>query len=422
MSLLEVRDLTVTYAGGAAAVRGVDLRLEAGQKLGIAGESGCGKSTLALALLRLLPAGARVGGEILLDGEDVPAMKWGRVRAVRWAGASIVFQGAMHSLNPVHRIGDQIAEPILLHGRATAAGARKRAGELLEQVGLPAARASAYPHELSGGQRQRVMIAMALACDPRLIIADEPTTALDVMIQAQILRLIEQLVADQDVGLMMISHDLAVLADTCDRLAVMYAGRVVEEGPAAQVYEDARHPYARALSAAFPRIGDPSSRFAPRGLPGDPPDPSALPDGCTFHPRCPVALDSCAVEDQPLREAGTAAWRAACVRVGRDGSEGAGAEGRREGAGAEGRREGAGPHGWSKDTGPAQRGEDAGPDQRPEDTVPDQRSEHASPAQRRQGTGPDQRSEDAEPDQRREGPPPPGEPARPGKEARPRTP
>ncbi|MFE3931277.1 oligopeptide/dipeptide ABC transporter ATP-binding protein [Streptomyces sp. YIM B13508] len=323
MSLLEVRDLTVTYADGAAAVRGVDLRLDAGSKLGIAGESGCGKSTLALALLRLLPAGARVGGEILLDGEDVLAMKWGRVRAVRWAGASIVFQGAMHSLNPVHRIGDQIAEPIVLHGRATAAGARKRAGELLEQVGLPAARASAYPHELSGGQRQRVMIAMALACDPRLIVADEPTTALDVMIQAQILRLIEQSVADHGVGLVMISHDLAVLADTCDRLAVMYAGRVVEEGPAAQVHEDARHPYARALSAAFPRIGDPSSRRAPRGLPGDPPDPSALPGGCTFHPRCPVALDSCAVDDQPLREVGRA-WRAACVRVlrvGRDGAE-----------------------------------------------------------------------------------------------------
>ncbi|MGW5511747.1 oligopeptide/dipeptide ABC transporter ATP-binding protein [Streptomyces albogriseolus] len=317
MSLLEVRDLTVTYADGAAAVRGVDLRLDAGSKLGIAGESGCGKSTLALALLRLLPAGARVGGEILLDGEDVLAMKWGRVRAVRWAGASIVFQGAMHSLNPVHRIGDQIAEPIVLHGRATAAGARKRAGELLEQVGLPAARASAYPHELSGGQRQRVMIAMALACGPRLIVADEPTTALDVMIQAQILRLIEQSVADQGVGLVMISHDLAVLADTCDRLAVMYAGRVVEEGPAAQVHEDARHPYARALSAAFPRIGDPSSRLAPRGLPGDPPDPSALPGGCTFHPRCPVALDSCAVDDHPLREVGRAR-RAACVRVGRD--------------------------------------------------------------------------------------------------------
>ncbi|MFH8499724.1 ABC transporter ATP-binding protein [Streptomyces coeruleorubidus] len=321
MTLLDVRDLTVTYAGGAAAVRGVDLRLDAGQKLGLAGESGCGKSTLALALLRLLPAGTRITGEVLLDGEDVLTMKWGRVRAVRWAGASVVFQGAMHSLNAVHRIGDQIAEPILLHKKATPAGAKKKTGELLEHVGLPAARADAYPHELSGGQRQRVMIAMALACDPRLIIADEPTTALDVMIQAQILRLIEQLVADQDLGLIMISHDLAVLADTCDRLAVMYAGRVVEEGPARQVYEDARHPYASALSAAFPRIGDPASRFAPRGLAGDPPDPAALPSGCTFHPRCPVALGSCPEQDPVLREAGPER-RAACVLVGPQADEG----------------------------------------------------------------------------------------------------
>jgi peptide/nickel transport system ATP-binding protein len=315
LTLLEVRNLEVTYAGGAAAVRGVDLSLDAGQKLGIAGESGCGKSTLALALLRLLPSGARTSGEILLDGEDVLTMKWGRVRAVRWAGASIVFQGAMHSLNAVHRIGDQIAEPILLHRKATPAGAKKKTGELLEHVGLPAARADAYPHELSGGQRQRVMIAMALACDPRLVIADEPTTALDVMIQAQILRLIEQLVTEQELGLIMISHDLAVLADTCDRLAVMYAGRVVEEGPAQQVYEDAQHPYGKALSAAFPRIGDTASRFAPRGLPGDPPDPSALPSGCTFHPRCAVALESCVTEDQSLRDAGAQRW-AACVHVG----------------------------------------------------------------------------------------------------------
>ncbi|MEV8091856.1 ABC transporter ATP-binding protein [Streptomyces nigra] len=315
MTLLEVRNLEVTYPGGAAAVRGVDLSLEAGQKLGIAGESGCGKSTLALALLRLLPPGTRVGGEVLLDGEDVLTMRWGRVRAVRWAGASIVFQGAMHSLNAVHRVGDQIAEPILLHRRATPAAARRRTGELLEQVGLPAARASAYPHELSGGQRQRVMIAMALACDPRLVVADEPTTALDVMIQAQILRLIEGLVAEQGLGLVAISHDLAVLAETCDRMAVMYAGRVVEEGPARTVYEDAGHPYARALSEAFPRIGDPESRFAPRGLPGDPPDPSDLPSGCAFHPRCPVALDSCAVDDPALRVSGTGR-RAACVHVG----------------------------------------------------------------------------------------------------------
>ncbi|MGI5403284.1 ABC transporter ATP-binding protein [Streptomyces sp. CA-135486] len=318
MSLLEVKNLRVTYGSGARAVpavRGVDLRVTAGQKLGIAGESGCGKSTLALALLRLLPATARLSGEILIDGEDVLTMKWGRLRAVRWAGASIVFQGAMHSLNAVHRIGDQIAEPILLHQKTTPAVARQRARELLEQVGLPVARADAYPHELSGGQRQRVMIAMALACDPRLIVADEPTTALDVMIQAQILRLIEQLVAVQDISLLMISHDLTVLAETCDRLAVMYAGRIVEEGPARTVYGAAEHPYGRALSATFPRIGDTASRRAPRGLPGDPPDPSALPSGCTFHPRCPVALAACAEEDQALVTAGEG-HLAACVRVG----------------------------------------------------------------------------------------------------------
>ncbi|MFC8274864.1 ABC transporter ATP-binding protein [Streptomyces sp. NPDC057271] len=318
MSLLDVRNLTVTYGSGASAVpavRGIDLTLEAGQKLGVAGESGCGKSTMALALLRLLPASARLTGQILLDGEDVLAMKWGRLRAVRWAGASIVFQGAMHSLNAVRRIGDQIAEPLLVHGRPTSAEARKRVGELLEHVGLPAARAAAYPHELSGGQRQRVMIAMALACDPRLIVADEPTTALDVMIQAQILRLIERLVADDGISLLMISHDLAVLADTCDRLAVMYAGRVVEEGPARQVYDAAEHPYGRALSSAFPRIGDPASRRAPRGLPGDPPDPADLPAGCAFHPRCPAAVEVCGEQDQELREAGTGR-RAACVHVG----------------------------------------------------------------------------------------------------------
>ncbi|MFI2457328.1 ABC transporter ATP-binding protein [Streptomyces sp. NPDC019539] len=318
MSLLEIRDLRVTYGSGATAVpavRGVDLTLAAGSKLGVAGESGCGKSTLALALLRLLPASARLSGEILLDGEDVLTMRWGRLRAVRWAGASIVFQGAMHSLNAVRRIGDQIAEPVLVHGRATPGAAQRRAGELLEQVGLPASRTAAYPHELSGGQRQRVMIAMALACDPRLLVADEPTTALDVMIQAQILRLIEQLVSGQDIGLLMISHDLAVLADTCDRLAVMYAGRVVEEGPALAVYDAAEHPYGRALSAAFPRIGDLASRRAPRGLPGDPPDPSALPGGCAFHPRCPVALEACGRDEQVLREAGPDRL-AACVRVG----------------------------------------------------------------------------------------------------------
>ncbi|MBB6172629.1 peptide/nickel transport system ATP-binding protein [Nocardiopsis mwathae] len=315
---LRVKDLHVTYrtAGGdIPAVRGASFGLAPGSKLGVAGESGCGKSTVALALLRLLPKSARVSGEILIDGEDVLGMKWGRLRAVRWAGASVVFQGAMHSLNAVHRVGDQIAEPILLHEpRTTPAAVRRRVGALLEQVGLPPARARAYPHELSGGQRQRVMIAMALACEPRLIIADEPTTALDVMIQAQILRLIDSLVGDTGISMLMISHDLSVLADTCDRLAVMYAGRIVEEGPAQQVFDDARHPYGAALSAAFPRIGDPSSRRNPHGLAGDPPDPAALPGGCAFRPRCPVVQDRCAAVDPVLWPVGPDR-AAACVRV-----------------------------------------------------------------------------------------------------------
>ncbi|WP_043625395.1 ABC transporter ATP-binding protein [Nonomuraea candida] len=315
--MLELDDVSVTYriaAGEVPAVRGVSLTLGSGSALGIAGESGSGKSTLAMALLRLLPKDARIGGRILLDGEDVLAMKWGRLRAVRWAGASIVFQGAQHGLNPVRRIGDQIAEPLLVHDLARPEAARKRVAELLDQVGLPAWRARSYPHELSGGQRQRVMIAMALACAPKLIIADEPTTALDVMVQAQVLTLIKELVAEHGISLIMISHDLSVLADVCDRLAVMYAGRVIEHGPSAEVFHAARHPYSRALAAAFPTVGDPASRMAPRGLGGDPPDPMRLPGGCSFHPRCPVALDGCASLDVELWPAGPDRT-AACVHV-----------------------------------------------------------------------------------------------------------
>ncbi|SDE13674.1 ABC transporter ATP-binding protein [Glycomyces harbinensis] len=300
MTLLEFKDLHVTYTGSRGripAVRGVDLKVESGRTLGIAGESGCGKSTLAMAVLRLLPKSAEVTGEILLNGEDLLTMGWGRLRAVRWTGASIVFQGAMHSLNAVHRIGRQVAEPILLHEEGISPNeAAERAEALLERVGLPSSRARSYPHELSGGQRQRVMIAMALACDPDLIIADEATTALDVMVQAQVLQLISGLVTERGVGLVMISHDLSVLSEVCDEVAVMYAGSVVEQGPAHEVFANARHPYSAALGAAFPVIGDPASRKRPGGLAGDPPDPVRLPDGCAFRPRCAVAVERCGEE------------------------------------------------------------------------------------------------------------------------------
>ncbi|HEU5474684.1 MAG TPA: ABC transporter ATP-binding protein [Actinophytocola sp.] len=276
--LLELRDLSVNYAGARSdlpAVRGVNLRLAPGEKLGLAGESGCGKSTVAMSVLRLLPKTATVDGEILLDGEDVRTMSWGRLRAVRWAGASVVFQGAMHALNPVRRVGEQIAEPMLVHSPQSPSQVRARVRELLNQVELPAAKANAFPHELSGGQKQRVMIAMALACEPRLVIADEPTTALDVIVQAQVLDLLTRLVTEQHLGLIMISHDLAVLAATCERLAIMYQGEIVEEGESRALIADPRHPHTQALAAAFPTVGDPAYRYAPAtssplGLP-DPP-------------------------------------------------------------------------------------------------------------------------------------------------------
>ncbi|HEX6150787.1 ABC transporter ATP-binding protein [Nocardioides sp.] len=317
--LLRIENLSVTYRtheGDVPAVRDVDLALDRGEIVGVAGESGCGKSTLASTVLRLQPPSAKVEGRVLVRGQDALTMRWGDLRALRWAGASIVFQGALHSLNPVQRVGNQIAEPIVLHEPDLAeADIDRRIGELLEQVGLPAERARSYPHQLSGGQRQRVMIAMALACKPDLVIADEPTTALDVMVQSQVLDVLSGLVNELGVGMMIISHDLSVLADLCDKIAVMYAGRVVEYGRADEVFSGPLHPYAGALSAAFPRIGDHAARYAPAGLGGDPPDLRLLPPGCSFEPRCPRAIDACR-EIDPRLEAHGAGRLAACIRVG----------------------------------------------------------------------------------------------------------
>jgi peptide/nickel transport system ATP-binding protein len=241
-------------------------------------------------------------------------MRPGRLRAVRWTEASVVFQGAMHALNPVQRIGDQIAEAIIIHGQASDREARVRVGELLEEVGLPPRRLEDYPHELSGGQKQRVMIAMALACGPNLVIADEPTTALDVMVQAQVLQLLKSLQRELGLAMLFITHDLSVLVEVSDRLAIMYAGKVVEEGPSRVVFDDPAHPYTRALAAAFPSIGDARFRRNPSGLGGDPPDPQLIPSGCPFHPRCPVAFDACPTIVPDLYRAGEERW-AACLLV-----------------------------------------------------------------------------------------------------------
>ncbi|WP_291279951.1 ABC transporter ATP-binding protein [Galactobacter sp.] len=282
---LVFEDVSITYKtsgrndrGEVPAVQGVSLTLPAGATLGIAGESGSGKSTLAMSALRLLPKSARLDGRVLIGDTDVKKLSFGKLRALRWRDASIVFQGAMHSLNPVRTVGWQINEALELHRTKawrTEAQRKKRVDDLLRSVDLPLSKARAYPHELSGGQKQRIMIAMALACEPDIIIADEPTTALDVIVQKQILDMIAGLVTERGISLLMISHDLSVLATACERIAVMKDGKLVEVGPALEVCNNGQEEYTRQLAEAFPTIGDPESRMNPvtrRERPARPPE------------------------------------------------------------------------------------------------------------------------------------------------------
>ena len=293
--LLEVDDLRTEFRMPTAtvhAVRGVSFRLDHGEALGIAGESGCGKTTTALSLVRILPPNARiVGGAVRLHGIDLVPKSDNALRRYRWREIAIIFQGAMNALNPVIRVRDQIAEPIEYRLGTSRDGARARAGELLELVGIPKKRGGAYPHELSGGMRQRAMIAMALACDPAILIGDEPTTALDVMVQAQILQLLEELRRELGLSLMLITHDLSVIAETCDRALIMYAGKVAEEGPVHRVFTAPRHPYTQKLLSSFPNIR--ADRRSLDVIPGMPPDLRHPPPGCPFAPRCPAVMPVC---------------------------------------------------------------------------------------------------------------------------------
>ncbi|MCI4066710.1 ABC transporter ATP-binding protein [Micromonospora sp. R77] len=306
--VLEIRKLRVDYGLGAEAVhavREVDLTLHRGEVLGLAGESGSGKSTLAYGLTRLLPPpGVISGGEVIYhpaDGPpvDVLSLDPAGLRAFRWAETSIVFQGAMNSLNPVHKVSTQLLDVIRAHEpRSTAAGRRARARELLRLVGIAADRLDSYPHQLSGGMRQRVMIAMALALEPQVVIMDEPTTALDVVMQRQILGQLAELRDRLGFAVLFITHDLSLLVEFSDRIAIMYGGRIVEEAPAAELYRRALHPYTEGLLHSFPALRGPRRELA--GIPGSPPDLRAMPAGCAFHPRCPRAFEPCDVDPPPL--------------------------------------------------------------------------------------------------------------------------
>jgi peptide/nickel transport system permease protein len=311
--ILRVRDLAIEFdspGGPLRAVDGVSFDLRRGETLGLVGESGCGKTTTVLGLLRLLPPGGRVvGGSVWFEGEDLIGLDARALRSFRWTRLSLVFQGAMNALNPVMTVGDQIIEAIRLHQPGTTkAEAKRRAGDLLERVGIGRHRSRDYPHTYSGGMRQRAMIALALACDPDVIVADEPTTALDVMVQAQILELLGGIAREFGMGIILVTHDLGVVAQVCDRVVVMYGGVVAEENTAARLFAEPQHPYTQQLLGAFPDLAHPDRPL--RGIPGSPPRLDAMPIGCRFAPRCPFAFDRCQVERPP--EYAAAGGRASC--------------------------------------------------------------------------------------------------------------
>jgi peptide/nickel transport system ATP-binding protein len=308
MISLEVRDLSVQYLTDDGtplqAVEGVNFQVEQGRSLGLVGESGCGKTTIMLSMLRLLPeAGRIVGGSIRFYGNDLLLASEREMQKIRWHDISMVFQGAMNALNPVRTVESQIIETLQLHNVTRSRDeTRRRAGELLELVGISGVRGRQYPHQYSGGMRQRAMIAMALACNPRILIADEPTTALDVMIQAQIIELLEELQGELNLSLIVVTHDLGLVAEMCDDVLVMYGGNLAEYASSDTIFNEARHPYTQRLLQAFPDIETPGTELA--SIPGNPPRLDDLPPGCRFEPRCHVCQGTtiCSQSNPLIRE------------------------------------------------------------------------------------------------------------------------
>jgi oligopeptide/dipeptide ABC transporter ATP-binding protein len=320
---LSVRDLVVEYTAEGQvihAVNGVSFDLERGKAFGLVGETGAGKTSTAKAILRILPdPPARIrGGEIILDGDDLLKISEKEMRSVRGHKVSMIFQDPMTALNPIMKVGHQISEVIKLHNKVTKREAAAQAAKMLELVGIPRDRYGEYPHQFSGGMKQRVVIAMALACSPELLLADEPTTALDVTIQAQVLEMIAKLQKELKTSMIMISHNLGVVAEVCDDLAVIYAGEIVESGSKEAIFDRAAHPYTLGLFGAVPQLQDEKDRLSP--ISGLPPDPTNLPAGCFFSPRCPYVIEECKGERIPLAEIGPG-HLCRCIRATKEGGE-----------------------------------------------------------------------------------------------------